>query len=158
MSEYTFHLCNGHEWHHALETLYKQHYAEMQTRLKSEGIPIGDYAPRTDVYFQAMDSGNMLTFIVIESRTVVGYSNVWLTNDMHNGELIAQEDTIYMLPEHRNGTGRKFSRFVLDHLKGLGVKRMHITATTDTRVGKIFKRIGFRDTAQAMTYVFDEAA
>ena len=99
----------------------------------------------------------MLSFIVLDNRTVVGYSNVWLTNDMHNGEKIAQEDTIYMLPDHRNGTGRKFSRFILDHLKSIGCKRMHITATTDTRVGVIFKRMGFRDTAQSMTYVFEAA-
>ena len=153
--DYEFHLVNGHEAHNALEPLYRKHYAEMKQRLETDGHPIGDYNPRLDVYFAAMDRGDLLTFIVLESGTIVGYSNIWLTNDMHNGELIAQEDTIYVLPEFRNGTGRKLAKFILVELESRGVKRVTISPVTDLRVGKIWERMGFKPVAQLMTYHFE---
>lgn len=151
---YAFHLVNGHEFHPVLEPLYKQHYAEMQKRLETDGHPVGDYKPQLERYFSAMDSGELLTFIVVKDETVVGYSNIWVTTDMHNSEPIAQEDTVYMLPEHRNGVGRKLVKFILEFLSNLGVKRVTISPVTDLRVGKIWSRMGFRPVAQLMTYHF----
>ena len=75
---------------------------------------------------------------------------------MHNGEKIAQEDTIYIVPEHRNGTGKSLMKFIHSELKDRGVKRLNITTATDLRVGKLLGRIGYAQTAQAMTLVFGE--
>lgn len=155
MGDYSIHLVDGREWHYALEPLYRQHYAEMQARLAADGVPIGDYNPRLDEYFKAMGTGDLLTFIVLENETVVGYSNMYVTNDMHNGERISMEDTIYILPGHRNGIGRKLALFIMDHMRGLGVKRITITPVTDLRVGKIWQRMGFKPVAQLMTYNFE---
>lgn len=146
---------NGREWHPALEPLYKKHYAEMKARLERDGHRIGDYNPRLDTYFEAMERGDLLTFIVLENGTLVGYSNVWLTNDMHNNELIAQEDTIYVLPEYRNGAGRKLVKFIMADLEARGVKRVTISPVTDLRVGKIWQRMGFKPVAELMTYHFE---
>ena len=74
---------------------------------------------------------------------------------MHNDELIAQEDTIFVEPEHRNGIGRKLTKHVLADLEARGCKRISITAVTDTRLGPIWKRMGFKPTAEMMTYVFE---
>lgn len=152
---YEFHQVNGHEWHEALDPLYRKHYAEMKSRLERDGHAIGDYNPRLDEYFAAMDRGDMLTFIVLEYGTIIGYSNIWLTNDMHNGELIAQEDTIYILPDFRNGVGRKLVKHIMDVLEKLKVKRVTITPVTDLRVGKIWQRMGFKPVAELMTYHFE---
>ncbi len=152
MSEYTFHLVSGKDWHPALDALYRKHYAEMQERLERDGSPIGDYNPRLDEYFAAMDRGDLLTFIVLESRTLVGYCNVWLTNDMHNGERIAMEDAIYMLPEHRTGAGRKLVKFILEYHGTIGVRRVTITPVTELRVGTIWQRLGFKPVAELMNY------
>jgi ribosomal protein S18 acetylase RimI-like enzyme len=73
---------------------------------------------------------------------------------MHNGDLIAQEDTIYVLPEHRNGIGKKFVKIILDELKERGVKRVSVAALTDLRVAKLWKRMGFKETAIQMMYIF----
>jgi ribosomal protein S18 acetylase RimI-like enzyme len=151
---YAITIENGHTAHAELDPLYRQHYAEMQTRLAKDGVPIGPYAPRLGEYFKAMDGGWLVTFVVRLDGKVVGYSNVYVTNDMHNGESIAQEDTIYILPEHRNGIGKKLVQFVLDELQLRGVKRGHVTAMTDLRVEKLWKRMGFRTVAASMLYVF----
>lgn len=151
---YVIALENGHQAHDELDPLYRQHYAEMKARLDKDGIPIGDYNPRLKQYFEAMDGGWLLTFVVRHAGRVVGYSNVYLTQDMHNSELIGMEDTIYILPEHRNGIGKKLVRFVLDELKRRGAKRGIISPVTDLRVAVIWKRMGFRPTAELLTYVF----
>lgn len=156
MSEYEFHLVNGREWHPALDSLYRKHFAEMKARLERDGVPMGDYNPQLDAYFAGIDRGDFLTFIVLENRTLIGYCNMWLSRDMHTGELIAMEDAIYILPDHRNGVGRRLVKHILDHLEKLGVRRVTITPVTDLRVGKIWQRMGFRPVAELMTYTFPE--
>ena len=153
---YSFHIVNGHELHPVLEPLYRAHYSEIQDRLKEAGSPVGPYNPQLTEYFAAMDRGTLLTFIVVESETVVGYCNIWLHKDMHNGEEMASEDAIFVLKSHRNGVGKLLVKFILGHLKSLGVKRVTISAVADLRVAKIWKRMGFRHVAEMMTFTFGD--
>jgi predicted N-acetyltransferase YhbS len=73
---------------------------------------------------------------------------------MHNFDLIAKEDTIFVIEEHRNGIGKKLVRAVLEELKHRGVKRLHVSAMTDLRVAKLWSRMGFREAATQMIYKF----
>jgi len=151
---YTFHLGRFKETYEELEPLYRQHYAEMTDRLEKNGIPYSSYNPRLDRYISAGDRGDLLTFVLRFDGEAVGYSNVYLTNDMHNGDLIAQEDTIFVLKEHRNGVGKKLVRVILEELKERGVKRVSVAALTDLRVAKLWKRMGFKEAAIQMMYTF----
>ena len=151
---YTFHLGKHRETFDELEPLYRQHYAEMVERLAKDGINYPPYNPRWDEYWRASDRGDLLTFILRHDGKAVGCSNVYLTNDMHNSELIAQEDTIYVVPEHRNGIGKKLTKIILAELKERGVKRLHVSAMTDLRATKLWKRIGFKESATQMIYTF----
>lgn len=151
---YTFHLGRFKETYEELEPLYRQHYAEMVARLEEQGIPCSPYNPRLDEYIRAGDGGWLLTFILRCEGKAVGYSNVYVTNDMHNGDLIAQEDTIFVLKEHRNGVGKKLVKIILDELKERGVKRVSVAALTDLRVAKLWKRMGFKEAAIQMMYTF----
>ncbi|TPJ97641.1 GNAT family N-acetyltransferase [Mesorhizobium sp. B2-5-9] len=128
----------------------------MQERLARDGIDIPDFKPRLDAYFRGARAGNFLNFVVrTEDGRPAGYCNVWLTQDAHNGELIAREDTVYILPEHRNGIGKRLVKFGLQHLRARGVKRLHVQAMTDLRVEKLWRRMGFKPVATAMTYIFE---
>lgn len=158
MSEYTFYQVNAREFHGHLMPLYCLHYDEMQARLAADGIDIPEFKPRLGVYFPAADAGNLITFIVVHDEKIVGYSNIWLTNDMHNGEYIAQEDTIYIVKEHRNGVGKRLVKRILADLEKRGVKRVHITPVTDLRVAKIWKRMGFKPASELMIYSFEDNA
>lgn len=152
---YEFTLERGDLNYSELEPLYRKHYGEMKSRLASDGIEIGDYNPRIKQYFAAFEGGWLLNYVVRNDGKVVGYSNIYLTNDMHNSELIAREDTIYILPEHRNGVGRKLVKHILADLRNRGVKRVLISPVTDLRVAKIWRRMGFKDAASLMTYTFE---
>lgn len=131
----------------------------MQERFANEGIRLADYAPRVESYAAGMKAGHILNYVArAADGAAVGYSNIFLTSDAHNGEFVAQEDTLYVLPPHRNGLGRAFLRFILSDLQKRGVKRLHATTTTDPRVGKSWERMGFKPIAQVFIYEFEETA
>ncbi|RWX61802.1 N-acetyltransferase [Mesorhizobium sp. M4B.F.Ca.ET.190.01.1.1] len=137
-----------------LEPLCRRHYGEMQARMAAEGMTIGDFKPRLNVYGSA---SHLLCFVVRNEGEAVGYAFIWITQDMHNSEHIAMEDTIYMRPDHRNGIGRRFTRHILAELKARGCVRAHVTIATDLRVAKMCERVGFKRSAIAMTYFLQEA-
>lgn len=154
MTEYSFNIENGAENYHELEPLYQKHYGEMRNRLAGQGISIGPYNPRLDIYFPGFRAGHIVNYVIRLDGKPVGYGNLYVTNDMHSGEKIAQEDTIFVVKEHRNGVGRKLLKFILADLKARGVKRLNVTAMTDLRVVNLWQRMGFRPVAQAMSYIF----
>jgi len=137
-----------------LEPLYRQHYAEMTERLAQKDIRYGPYAPRLHEYKVACDGGWLLNFVLRHEGVACGYSNIYVTNDMHNGESIAQEDTLFVLKDHRNGIGKKLVQAVLAELKSRGVMRLTVSAKTDLRVAKLWNRMGFKEAATQMIYTF----
>lgn len=151
---YTIGLERGDLNYTELEDNYRRHYAEMKERLEKDGIPVSPYSPRLKEYFRAFSGGWLLNYVARFNGVPVGHCNVYLTNDMHNGDLIAQEDVLYVVPEHRNGLGKKLVKHVLSDLEARGVRRVSVLALTDLRVAKIWRRMGFKDTAQMMTYTF----
>jgi GNAT superfamily N-acetyltransferase len=126
----------------------------MCERLAKDGIQYPPYNPRLEKYIQSGDEGWLLTFLIRLEGVPVGYSNVYVTHDMHNGDLIAQEDTIFVLKEHRNGVGKKLVKVILEELKERGVKRVLVSAMTDLRVAKLWGRMGFKEAATQMIYTF----
>jgi GNAT superfamily N-acetyltransferase len=151
---YEFSIENGAVTLSELFPIYIKHYAEMKERLRRDGIEVSDFNPRINDYIAQWMAGTLINYVVRLDGEAVGYSNVYITFDMHNGDLIAQEDTIFILKEHRNGVGKKLVKFVLGDLKSRNVKRAHITAMTDLRVAKIWQRMGFKPAATAMIYTF----
>lgn len=150
---YRFSIERGWENLVELFPIYAEHYREMAGRMQADGLPLSPFNPRIDIYVQEWQAGRLLNYVVRnQAGEAVGYSNVYLTQDMHNSDLIAQEDTIFIRKAHRNGVGKKLVRFILDDLKARGVQRVNITAMTDLRVAKIWQRMGFKPVAQAMTY------
>lgn len=153
---YVFTVENAEHNVSELFPLYCQHYAEMQARLGADGVDIPDFKPQLERYFQAARAGYLHNFVVrTDEGDPVGYCNVFTTTDAHNSELIAREDTVYILPEHRNGVGKRLVKFGLSQLRSMGVKRLHVTAMTDLRVEKLWRRMGFKPVATAMIYTFE---
>lgn len=155
--QYKISLERGDLNYSELEPMYRRHYSEMKARLAQDGMAVSDFNPRLDVYFKAFAGGWLLNYVArTEAGEAVGYANVYLTHDMHNSDLIAQEDLIYVLPDHRNGLGGKIVKHALADLKSRGVKRVTVNPVTDLRVAKIWRRMGFKDVAVRMVYEFEE--
>jgi len=138
-----------------LEHLFRAHYAEMCARLeKLFGTKCSQYNPNLDGYFRADRDGKLLTFVARCDGIPVGYATVYVVRDMHNGDIIAQEDVLYVTPNHRNGLGRKLVKFGLEELRKRNVKKLNVVAMTDLRVVPLWKRMGFTEMATQMTYSF----
>ena len=153
-TEYKVTMESMEETYPELEPLYKQHYEEMTVRMAECGIDISPYNPRKDAYFKAGNGGWLLTFVLRFKGEAVGYCNIYITHDMHNYDLIAQEDTIYVIPEHRNGAGGVLVDATHDELRKRKVKRASVTTSTDLRVAKWLERKGYKHTAHHMTINF----
>lgn len=152
---YLLALENGSETLAELFPLYIEHYEEMRARLIKDGIETSPFNPQIPEYISRWESGVLQNYTVrTEAGEAVGYANIYITRDMHNGDLIGQEDTVFVLRPHRNGIGRKLVRFVLDDLRSRGAKRAYMTAMTDLRAVPLWKRIGFKPAATAMIYNF----
>lgn len=142
-----------------IEPLARMHFEETRTRMAEEGFDLGPFDPRLNVYRQADEGGYLFTFVVrTEEGKAVGHSTIYIQTDMHNRETIAREDTIYIHPDHRNGIGRKLTRFILDFLRSQGVKRATIDARTDPRAVALWRRLGFKPVAEVMMIQFPENA
>lgn len=152
--EYSINEEKFHENYNDLEPLYRAHYQEMTERLLSQGVEYAPYKPRLDQYNLASKGGWLITYVVRLDFKPVGYCNMYVTNDMHNGEIIAQEDAIFVLKQYRNGIGRKLVQFVLADLRNRNVKRLNVNAMTDLRATKLWERMGFKHTCHNMTYTF----
>ncbi len=137
-----------------IEPLYREHYAEMAARKAMCGVDIPPYGPRLSEYEKADKGGYLLHFVARLDGNPVGYANCYLTNDMHNGELIGVEDTVFVTKLHRKGIGRRLMRAALDRLKAGGAKHAFVTAATDPRAAILWKRMGFKETAIQLTYTF----
>lgn len=137
-----------------IEPLYREHYEEMSDRLRGLGQEVSAYAPRFDEYFKAANGGWLTTYVLRHEGGAVGYCNVYVTNDMHNHDLIAQEDALFVTRKHRNGIGRQFVYMMLEKLKERGVKKVSVSARTDLRVANLWRRMGFKDVAVQMEYIF----
>lgn len=154
MNKYLISIERGDLNYLEIEPLYREHYRQMRQRLKTDGVEISDYNPDLGQYFRAFQDGSLLNFVIRRSGAVVGYSNVYLFKDMHNQDFCAQEDTIFVSNEHRNGIGKTLVKFILEDLKKRDVKRVYISPVTDLRVGKIWERMGFKPIANQMIYHF----
>ena len=131
--------------------IYQAHYAELIERMGEDGKNMSPFNPRFDAYIGANERGDLLHFIVRHDGKAVGYANVYVTLDMHNQDLIATEDAIFVLPDHRKGIGRKLTIGIVNALKAAGVKRAHMTAAIDPRAAMLWGRLGFKHTGVRMT-------
>lgn len=154
MTEYTIAVESLTEVYPELEPICREHYSEMTDRLGQEGIVVSPYNPRLDRYFQASKDGWLITIILRGDGKICGYINVYITQDMHNGDLIAQEDVLFVSKAHRNGIGKKLVQFGLEEIRRRGATRLSVSALTSNRVVPLWKRMGFKEVATQMMYTF----
>lgn len=137
-----------------LVSMMQQHYQEMVDRLNKDGIKTDPCNLQVESYIEYSKAGGLLTYVLRKDQTPVGYANIYLTESMHTGKLIACEDALYVIPEERNGIGKKMVTFILEDLRGRGIKNVTVSAMTDLRVAKMWKRMGFKEIAVQMQYTF----
>jgi GNAT superfamily N-acetyltransferase len=156
MSEYSFSVENISESYGEMRPLYEQHYAEMRNNFMSNGVELGPFKPNEDMFHDAVRAGNFIGYVARFNGEPVGYFNFYLTNDSLDGELVAHEDALYAVKDHRNGLGKQLLKFAVEQLKRHDVKRLYVTGSTDPRVSNLWSRMGFKPVAQVMVLSIKE--
>ena len=134
--------------------LAESHYAEISARARLVGVEMAPFNPQLDRYIALNRAGQFLFYTVRFGGKPVAYSGMYLLPSMHTGLLIGREDTIYVDPDHRGRVGKALVRAILSDMKERGATQVLITPIGDSRLAKLWQRMGFRPIGQVMVYNF----
>lgn len=132
-----------------LKHLYKQCYEELAEIARKDGRIYPEYNPWLASYNSSDEANTIVLYVVREQGMAIGYCMMYLTQDTRNQGLVTYEDSIYILPEHRNGIGMMLGKMIVQDMTNRGVKRIFLSAIDD-RIVNMWKRIGFKPIATTM--------
>ncbi len=139
-----------------LEELKPLHIAHwMETENYRQGLP---FNPNYERYKTFAEVGFYRLFTARDNGKVVGNIGMYVTQSMHTQTKIAQEDTLFLLPEARRGfTASKFIRFVESVLVSEGVEEINITIKRTNAMDVLMRRLGYTHAANLFTKITGDA-
>ena len=119
--------------------LGQKHWAE------TEGYQIYPFNPDKDRYISYNESGFYRQYTArTENGEIAGHAGIYITVSMHTQISIAQEDTWYLLPEHRKGRNAlNLLKFVENDLRQMGVMELMMSAKLSNKSGRIMELSGY---------------
>ena len=140
-----------------LSALHKAAFDEVVDKLASDGVKLSPFAPNLDEYKLLEQNGNLLLYVYreMDSGSPIGFCAVHICNDLRNGDLMATEDAIYILPAHRGKLGVKFVKCIFNDLTNRGVRYCLINSLNSFAGHNIWRRLGFRDYAMQLVCNFN---
>lgn len=85
---------------------------------------------------------------------LVGQLAAYVQTCPHTGLLMARDNLLYVLPEHRVGVGKALIEYGVDVVMSIGVTQIECHTAPENRVQAMIKRFGFKHTANR--YIFKE--
>ena len=114
-------------WHETME-----YYRDKQ--------PFNPSFERYDSYAKA---GWLVAFTVRDQGKMVGYGLMYVVPSMHTQSLIAVEDTMFILPEYRQGrNGLRLYEYVEQEMARRGVVEVIVTAKPGSAACRILEHLG----------------
>jgi GNAT superfamily N-acetyltransferase len=102
------------------------------------------FAPSFERYKSYEDCGWGFTVTVRDEANLVGYSIMYVCPSMHTQELIATEDTFFLLPDYRKGwTAIRLLKFVENECARRGAVEICQTAKLKNSAGDILIARGY---------------
>ncbi len=135
-----------------VKALWLSHWQE--TEGYRAGLPFNpDYAR----YLEYNDIGYYLLFTARDGKKMVGDIGMYVTVSMHTQTRIAQEDTLYLLPEARQGMNAwRFIDFTEKYLVSVGVREINLTTKlTNPKAAKLMQKMGYPITANVHTKIIE---
>ena len=131
--------------------LHAAHWAE--TEEHRHGLPFDpDYA----TFMRYERAGRYVLFTLREQGRLVGNCAMYLDISAHTQTMIATEDTLYLLPEARQGRiAHRFVGYVEDALQSLGAREICITVKTVNRAERFFRMLGYRHVENGLTKILE---
>lgn len=134
-----------------LHELHTAHYAETELHLK--GIAMQpDYA-----YMAERErTGGMVQFTARQGSRLVGNCRMYVSTSRHTGRLVAEEDTLFLLPECRKGFGAlKFLRYVERCLiEIVGAQEIRANSKIVNKAHRLMDFMGYQHVANQYVKIF----
>lgn len=133
-----------------LHELHKMHWLE--TEKHRHGLPLD---PNYGFMLQRDSDGSLLQFVVNHGGNIIGHLRMYVGTSLHSGTKFADEDTLFILPEHRTGMlGIKLLRYAEQCLLSIGVREIRADSKLTNRADVLMRRMGYQPVATKFTKVF----
>lgn len=129
-----------------LEELHPLHVAHWrETEKHRHGLPLDpDY--RQMALRERL--GELMQFTVRRDARLCGHLRVYLGRSLHSGTVFAEEDTLYVAPEHRGGwVGMHLLRYAQQCLQALGVRELRADSKLVNKADVLMRRLGYQAVA-----------
>lgn len=131
-------------------TLAVDHWAE--TEMYRHGQK---FAPSYDRYMQYEKAGWLIQCVARENGEMVGYATMYICPSMHTQQIIATEDTFFILPEYRKGrNGIRLVQFAEEECKKRGAVEVMMTAKMTNTAGRLMECLGYTKVAEQYSKQF----
>lgn len=131
-------------WDEMLELARAHWHETMQWQHGKQAL-----APSKERYLSYDKAGWFFQFtardpLAREHMKMVGYAGMYILPSMHTQQLIATEDTIFLLPEYRHGRNAlRFFQYVEQECAARGAREISATTKPGTGAGRILEHLGF---------------
>jgi hypothetical protein len=138
-----------------LDELHPLHVAHWQeTEKHRHGLPL---EPDYDYMLGRERDGTMVQFTLRRGGVLVGNLRMYLGLSRHSGTRFAQEDTFYVMPEHRKGLlAIRFWQFMERAVRALGAVEIRTDSKLINRVNRLNEYLGYTPVATKFVKVFQE--
>lgn len=123
-----------------MKPLHLQHWAE--TEKHRHGIT---FNPDYETFFRYERAGRAVVFTLRKNGLLFGNFSLYLTQSKHTQQIIATEDTLFLVPEARKGrTAMRLVAYGEKVLQKIGVTEISMSAKLVNRADRFFELIGYK--------------
>lgn len=102
-----------------------------------------EFAPSFQNYRELEEQNLLSLFVVRKDNEPIGYASFFVYPHHHSGKLIAQQDALYLKPNHRGITGYKFLKWVDLELQKQGIDSVLRQVTVKKDFTKTLLSLGY---------------
>jgi GNAT superfamily N-acetyltransferase len=126
-----------------LEELHRLHWLE--TEKHRHGLAL---APDYDAMAARERAGRLLQFTVRAEGALVGHLRMYLAVSLHTQTIYAEEDTLFLLPQHRGGMlAIALMRYAETVLRIVGAREIRADSKLLNKADVLMKRLGYTPVA-----------
>lgn len=135
-----------------LEPLHQAHWHE--TEKHRQGLAL---KPDYPLLLARERSGGLLQFTARDAAGIVGHVRMYLGKSTHTSTLFAEEDTLYIKPEHRGGfLVMALMRYAERCLRQVGVREIRADSKLLNKADVLMKRLGYTPVALKFHKFFED--
>lgn len=136
-----------------LQILHELHFAETEKHLQGFALK-----PNYDYMAERERAGGLVQFTARSDGQLIGNLRMYVGKSLHTGNLFAEEDTFFLLPEYRKGfTALSFLRYAEESLVQIvGVREIRANSKVVNNAHRLMDYRGYQHVANQYIKTFKE--